>query len=253
VPVTIKWCYAGSLDDVAQLAIRSALFDRFQFLDEPVPPRGSTLPIMTAAGPVGLGATVSRRAIDGRDFTVVSATRRLVLAEAGEFDIPPIHVAIDKVTRWGRDLFMERRPVSTVRMKAVGEPLRLVVRVPPLADAPAGFSGVVGRGMSVEVRADRSVVRVGDPITLTVTNPRRCRSAKRPRPALGAEGGLDPAQFRVPDTEVPGVLSDDGGPRPSPFPCGSCASRWARFRGSAMSGSTRSSRRSRAPAPTRSP
>ena len=208
-PVTVEWWYAGSLEDVSQLSIRSPLFDTFRFADDPAPADRTQLPIATAGGPVGLAATASNRQLDGRTFLVLSATRRLALAGAGTFDLAPITATLSKVTRWERDIFT-RRPAAVERIRAMGEPLRLEVRPVPLAEAPAGFAGVVGRGMAIGVKADRTVVQAGDPIALTVTLQGDADLRNARGPVLDGDAGLDPGKFHLPDAEITGVLSEDG-------------------------------------------
>ena len=229
VPVTIEWCYAEDFDNVLKLSIYSPLFDEFRFaLDPPPSRRGAELPIDTKDGRVSLAATVQERQIDGRRFEVVSATRTLVPDRVGEFTVGPIAATLRRATEWaksrspfgdfddafGGSLLREmmqgqgRRPARTALVRAVGQPLKLIVNPFPLAGRPESFAGAVGKGFSIEVAADRTVVRVGDPIGLDITLRGDGNIDNASLPTLSADRGMDPKRFRLPEGDVPGTLSD---------------------------------------------
>ena len=222
-PVTIQWWYAGDFNNLLynQLTIRSPLFEQFKFIDPPRQQGGSELPIVTDQGMIALKATVTKQTLDGRPFLVVSATRTMVIEKAGEYELPAIAASVPKVTRWRRDVFGGRRPAAAARVRAIGEAQKLVIEPLPLAKAPSSFARAVGRGFGIDVKTDRSVVRVGDPIELTVTI--------RGDGDLGIAGlpplsvlepaattpdrepvGLDTNLFGLPDNDVPGKVSEDG-------------------------------------------
>lgn len=218
VPVTIEWWYAGDSDDVryeTTLNIRSPLFHLFSFIDQPVRHDEVSLPIMTSEGRVALKADVSNRTLDGRVFLVVSASHLMEVNEPGEHELAPITATVEKVTRWGRDFFGRSRPLATTRIRAIGKSQKLVVQPLPLDEAPPSFAGAVGRGFTMDLKADRSVVRVGDPITLTITlrgegNLERIGLPKLSIVAHAGGGELDDNYFRLPSDEVAGELLPDG-------------------------------------------
>lgn len=216
VPVTIEWSYAGDINHILgnRLSIRSRIFDQFRFKDEPMGQGNERLPILTARGEVRLKAEVTNRVLDGRQFVVYTAKRLMYLDQPAEHDLPAIRANVDKVKRWRRNMFGDRQPTETVRIGATGDPRQLVVESIPLADAPASFGGAVGRGFDIEVQADRSVVRVGDPIDLTITLQGDADLESVGVPSLassGAEGGgLDPKQFRVSDVQITGTVLSGG-------------------------------------------
>ena len=69
--------------------------------------------------------------------------------------------------RWRRDFFGERIPTHIRKRRVKDKPRALIVQKLPQAGRPESFTGTVGSGYRLEVAADRSVVRVGDPIRLT--------------------------------------------------------------------------------------
>jgi hypothetical protein len=213
-PIAIEWWIEDALQSkIGGYTLRSELFDRddtFRFVGDEAPVSGEqSLEIQSAAGPLRLRAEVAKRREGGRSFLVVAAQRTLIPLRAGTFDLAPGTIEVDAVTRWQRDLFGGRRPADTRRIFSQDEPRRLVVKAPPLAGRPATFAGAVGRGFSLEVTADRSVVQRGDPIALTLTVRGSGNLATAGLPPLDAEGGLSRDQFRLPESEPPGVLEDE--------------------------------------------
>jgi hypothetical protein len=78
----------------------------------------------------------------------------------------------------------------------------------PADRTPESFAGAVGSGFSLTVSADRTVVKVGEPIALhfELRGDGNLETAALPR--LDAEGLLPPTSFRVADGEIPGRLDD---------------------------------------------
>lgn len=226
VPVSLELWYAGDFQNVDRLHIASPLFDQFRFAPDPKPDRNSSmLPIETKDGQIVVQAEVRRKTDDGQAFTVVTAERTLIPDRAGVFDLEPISVTVRRVTRWTRErdplgdfefggsMLRElmgdaRKPAKTELLRAVGEPLKLEVKPFPATGRPDSFAGAVGDGFSLDVAADRTVVRVGDPITLHVKLRGAGNIENASLPLLAADGGMDPGQFRLPEGEIAGELRD---------------------------------------------
>jgi hypothetical protein len=227
--VEIEWSYADNFDNVLKLSIYSPLFDEFRFGPDEQPTRRSTqLPIETRQGRLSLAASAREEQRDGRRFVVVSARRTLIPDRAGEFALAPITTTLRKATAWARarsplegfddfgfgsSLFRDllddrRRPARTALGRAVGEPQTLVVKPFPLEGRPASFAGAVGSGFSIDVAADRTVVRVGDPIALDITLQGEGNIDNASLPPLSADGGMNPQLFRLTDGDVPGTLAE---------------------------------------------
>ncbi|QEF98206.1 hypothetical protein Mal15_22550 [Stieleria maiorica] len=228
VPVQIQWWFAGNIDNVNQLNIDGTILDAFQFAPDPPPPRGgSRLPIQTDAGTLSLAATATRETDDGKEFTVVTAQRTLIPNRPGTYEIPPMTATIELVTQWGNrqgsqlggfgfggSLLEEafggrRRPAKVELFRAAGEPLTFEVKPFPREGRPESFSGAVGSGFSLDASADRTVVRVGDPIRLTLHLRGDGNIQGATLPPLSADGGLDPQHFRLPEGDVTGAIEDD--------------------------------------------
>ena len=221
VPVTIEWWYAGDLSELRNLIVRSPLFDQFTFIDEPArrgsgpagtPTRQNTvLPLSTAKGTIKVEAKVLKRVLDGRQFLVIAAQRLLAVDRPGKHEVGAITANVEKVVRWGRDFWGDRVPIETTQARAMGRVQQLVIKPLPLERAPPSFGGAVGRGFTIGVKADRSVVNVGDPITLSVTlrGEGNLETAALP-PLSTVDSGLDAESFRLPTGDVAGALSEDG-------------------------------------------
>jgi hypothetical protein len=214
IPMTIEFWLDQSLQEsLGGYMIRSELFDReevFRFVGDAAPDRGGqTLNIQTPTGETLLPAVVKRRKSGRRNYLVVIAERTLMPLREGKFELAPATLDATEVTRWQRDLFGSRRPAETRRIFALGEAHKLVVKAPPDRDRPPSFAGAVGRGFSIETTADRSVVQLGDPITLTLTIRGDGNLANVALPRLDGEHGFSSAQFRLPEGDVSGEIVGD--------------------------------------------
>ncbi len=211
VPLQIRWAYAGDLQEVQQLfsalQIRSPLFDQFEFED--VAPRTPTrLTLATARGGVSIDAEVERESRGGRDYIVVKGSRLMTLDRPAEYEMVPVTCRTEKVTSWGRNLFGDRVARSTSPVLAAGKPLSFSVRSLPAENRPESFSGAVGQGFSIAVAANRTVVRVGDPITLDVTVRGQGNLQQLMLPPLSADGGLSESDFQLPQERPLGTSTD---------------------------------------------
>jgi hypothetical protein len=214
VPVTIRWSFVGERPAVeyafSNLQIRSPLFDQFPFKEQPRQSR-TVLAIATAKGSLEVDANVTQEEQDGGRCFVVSGTLTLVPDTPGKYDTIPITCRTKKVTQWGRDLFGDLTPRGTVPALAAGTPLSFEVKPIPIDGRPASYSGAVGSGFSIDVSANRSVVRVGDPISLTLSVRGTGNLESVSMPALATNPGMSADLFQIP-TE-PGAGTYDGNTR----------------------------------------
>ncbi|MEZ6088616.1 MAG: BatD family protein [Pirellulaceae bacterium] len=218
VPVEIEWWYAGELSNTS-VSISSDLFDTFTFEDEqPSKVRQALLPIDTEDGSVDLQATVREEARDGKRFRVFTARRTMIPDRIGTYSIDPIEVVIRRQIvgqRRSSDSFgfgifdqVETYVKGIEAFRALGEPLKITIGGFPDDGKPASFIGAVGQGFSIDVAADRTVVRVGDPIRLNIRLRGDGNLQNARLPSLSADGGLDPQDFRLPEGDVAGELGE---------------------------------------------
>jgi len=215
VPIRVQWWTDATLADqlVNQRAI-VPLFDRgdvFSFSDQPDPKAKFSILFDMKSGEKELPATASQRHEGSAAFVIRSVQRTMVPLKAGRYDIKPSTLIVDEAVSWRRDFFGMRTPTRIRTLRAVDDAQKLLVSPLPEAGRPPSFAGAVGTGFTLDVAADRTVVRAGDPIKLTL----RLRGdggvewASLPRLD---RAGLSPDHFRVPEQPPAGVY-DKGAKR----------------------------------------
>jgi hypothetical protein len=219
VPVTISFTLERSLQQgVLDYHLRVPLFDlpAFRFLDEERsapgrPSAGSNetnVVIETAKGRLELPGRSREFEEGGRRFVTIRVSRTLVPLVAGRHALPPTTLSVEEGVRFRRDFFGGRRATEVRRWRAEAPGRLLAVGSIPGQEQPSSFGGGIGRGFTLEVAADRTVVQVGDPITLTlVLHGEGLETAALP--PLDAEGLLPPDLFRAPQDSPAGELRDD--------------------------------------------
>ncbi len=213
VPITVEL----RIDREAQRDLLSyqatvPLFDlpTLRFLDEAPPGSDTQLDLETAAGTLRLPATSSEENVRGRLILVIRAQRTMIALSPEEIRAAAPRVVISRGTRFRRDLFNQRQPTSSERLMAQGDPTRIEVIEVPRANRPPSFAGAVGKGFTLEVTADRSVVQLGEPILLSFHLRGNGDLSSAGLPPLDADGLFDPTQFRLPEDPPTGLIGDDG-------------------------------------------
>ncbi len=208
VPVTICWRFAGDREGLqfafSNLQIRSPLFDQLPFV-ESQPKTRTTLSIVTAQGVVEVDAKVEQERRNGEDYVVLTGQRTLIPNTPGEYSEISASCRTQRVTRWGRDIFGGARPRDSAPALARAKPLSFRVLPIPTVDRPSSYSGAVGSGFGIEVAANRSVVRVGDPIVLDVTLTGDGDLDRCSLPRLS--NSLDENSFQLPNEEPVGLVA----------------------------------------------
>ena len=209
IPLTIRWSFVGELASVqyafSNLQIRSPLFDQFTFKEQPRKTR-TILTIATAKGGMEVDADVTQEERDGRRFVVVTGTLVMLPDTPGKFDSISITCRTKKATQLGRDLFGDIVARGSTPAMAAGTPLAFEVKPIPSVGRPASFSGAVGRSFSIDVSANRSVVRVGDPISLTISVRGDGNVEKVSLPSLAGVEGLPEDLFQIPAEQAAGTF-----------------------------------------------
>ena len=211
VPVSLEWWLTEEFAErLAGRRARVPLFeqvDRFKFEDVQTPGARSTLTIDTANGELELPIEINRGEWQGKSYLVVTAKRTLIALKAGTVDVPPATLTTEEGVRWRRDVFGNRSPTQVRRLRVEDKPRTLEFRSPPATGRPPSFSGAVGKGFAVEVKADRSVVHTGDPIELSIDIRGDVALETVSLPDL-ALSGLGSADFKTPNGASAGTVSD---------------------------------------------
>lgn len=212
VPVTISFTLERSLQqNLLGYTLRVPLFDEqsmFRFLDDEDATGDTKVVIDTGTRQLELPGTSREHTENQKRYTTVSVTRTLVPLAPGSHRIPGVSLSVEEGVRFRRDFFGGRRATQVRRWRADDPGQVLEVAAIPGRQQPPSFGGGIGRGFTLEVTADRTVVQVGDPITLTfVLHGQGLETASLP--ALDAEGLLPADRFRVPSATPTGELQGD--------------------------------------------
>jgi len=208
VPVTLRFRLTGRLrENLHQYALRVpffALTETFQFLEPPGAAGTTQVEIQTPNGSLSLMGSAREEKRNGEIYLIVEVRRIAVPLRAGSLEIPPATLDVEEGVQFRRDLFGGRRPTKIRKWRSTDRARRLSVKQIPADHMPDSFSGAVGSGFSLAVSADRTVVKVGEPIALhfELRGDGNLETAALPR--LDAQGLLPPALFRVADGEIPG-------------------------------------------------
>ncbi|HXV37596.1 MAG TPA: BatD family protein, partial [Myxococcota bacterium] len=212
VPVALRFRLKGSLrENLHQYALRVPLFgmtDSFQFL-EPSEGAGTTkLEVQTPSGSVAMLGIAREETRDGEAYLSVEIRRLAVPLRAGTLAIPAATLDVEEGVRFTRDLFGGRRPTQLRKWRSIDAAREIDVKPIPAANTPPSFAGAVGSGFALTVSADRTVVKVGEPIALRfeLRGDGNLETAALPR--LDAEGMLPRESFRVAEGEVAGSVED---------------------------------------------
>jgi len=212
VPVRLEWWVPADLGgNLFNPRLAVPLFERldaFRFHDPKDPTADIALTIDTASGPIELAAATRSELRNGEQYLVHTLTRRLTPLRTGEYTLAPADLVVDEAIRWRRMLFGERIPTQARKRRVAGESRTLIVQDLPRTGRPESFTGTVGPGYQLEVTVDRSVVRVSDPIRLTLILRGDAAVETAALPPLTADGGLSPQDFRIPDEKTTGIYAD---------------------------------------------
>lgn len=209
VPVQITWTFEG--DKYARqlaagrLVVRSSLFDQFEFEDEGGRTT-DTMVIETADRAFEVIAKKSDVETINSGRVTLTAERTLLAQSPGEFDGVVASCRTIRGSDWGRSFF-DIVPQTRKPAVAISEPISFRILPLPTEGRPSSFTGAVGNGYSIDVSANRSVLRVGDPISLDVTVRGDGNLKDLTVPMKTGTGVLDDTLFQLPKEVPPGSFS----------------------------------------------
>jgi hypothetical protein len=206
------WIELDLRDRLTRYDIHVPFFDRtqsFRFIDTSPSDATTELELQTAEGRSRLRARSRRLQHGTRRYLVLEAERTVIPLQPGRYELEPAAMIGDEAIRVQRDLFGRQRASQIRKIRASDRRRTLVVGAVPEAGRPESFAGAVGEGFSLEAGADRSVVQVGDPITITLTLRGDGNLENASMPPLHAEGLLPEAEFRVPEGDLTGSMEGE--------------------------------------------
>jgi hypothetical protein len=208
--LTVDWYLAADPDDPS---FSIPIFDRPDEFEVTAPGRqpGDRDAVTFSIGgrDVELPFTREQTQLDGNDYTRFRFTAQVTPLKPGNYRLPAARVTARLAVGEGRDSF-GFRVARKETFKAEDQPRELEVAALPLQGQPPGFSGAVGEGFSIEVRASQTVVRVGDPIELEILVRGGGHLEGIGLPDLVGPGGLPREDFGAPATPPTGQVIEDG-------------------------------------------
>ena len=211
IPISLEWWVeASGVENLINQQAQVPLFDRqddFQFYDEDKQ-KDNTFSILLNSGQQAFPANVRSDQKQNKTYVVWKVDRVMVPLKPGEFDIEPASVNVDEGLRWQRDLFGRRTATQSRKLRVDDKRLKFTVLPVPMKGRPASFAGAVGKGVVLEVSADRSVVQVGDPINVTLILKGGAEVENASLPSLVDD--LPDTDFRIPDGKIAGEYIGNG-------------------------------------------
>ncbi|MEC8554473.1 MAG: hypothetical protein VXZ82_05625 [Planctomycetota bacterium] len=216
VPLEVEWAIYGESNNEVnhafnRLEIRSRFFDMFEFTDTPRTRRDQlTLRIATKRGAAELVADQKIEERNGKNFLVVTAKRSFTPDKSGVFEDIQLFCNSQRATQFrnaGFAFSSRYEPVNPKPISAASSPLLLEVLPIPTARRPAGFGGAVGESFAIQAATNRSIVRVGDPISLDLTVSGVGNLTEVSIPLTGESAILDREYFDVPNEPPTGNLA----------------------------------------------
>ncbi|MFK7738147.1 MAG: hypothetical protein AB8B50_19120 [Pirellulaceae bacterium] len=209
VPVNVVWTFTGEREELesvfSNLVIRSNLFDQVSFVKE-APKTRQVFEFETAKGSEAVDASGTTVELDGKIGYEFTATRTMVAEGPGVLEDIQVSGLTQRVTAWRRTVFGVR-PIDQRPALATSEPMTLEILPLPTEGQPSNFSGAVGKGFSVEASTNRSVVRVGDPISLEVTIRGDGNLESLESPIQSENDALPSDLFQLPDEPTSGTFT----------------------------------------------
>ncbi|MEM7476742.1 MAG: BatD family protein [Planctomycetota bacterium] len=213
VPVEIEFGWFGDRREAdlvfRELSLQSAFFDEFRFEDFRVQ-RGENYFLLKTSQ--GENAVLARKTIEKRrdeEITVFRGTRFLSAESAGEFQDIQINGNAKRPDSYGRDFFGDEVVRSMARCAVKSKPVTLNILPVPIGGRPKSFSGAVGESYSISAAAKRSVIRVGDPVSVTITVSGSGRLDSIVLPLTQDSGLLDSGDFELPAEPPSGSIDGD--------------------------------------------
>ena len=195
--------------DIGDLSVVVPLFDEFPVQPSSTEATTQQFTLTTVHGDMDLPIVQERVRKGNQEYTRVRMMAETTLTKAGNIEVPPSRILANMVVGQQRGrLGFSRSQYQLFQAKDTQKTLE--VRPLPLKDKPDSFSGAVGDSFSMVVRANKTVVAVGEPIPIEVEVRGKGTLAGIQLPNFEALG-LDERVFETPTQPPLGIDNDDGG------------------------------------------
>jgi len=212
VPVKINWFITKNIADHTFVVPLFDMEDRFEVAAPSDSAGLQTLTFNAGSKEVELPFTRSNARKGNNNYTRFQFEALVTPWKAGTIKVPPTRVIAQMEVGTRRGVF-GFPSAQTELFQAEDKPKTMTVLAMPEDSRPESFSGAIGTNFQYAVKADRTVVRMGDPIDLEVVISGNGRLGSVGMPRLSAEGALSPDLFSYSDEPPPGELLEDGSKR----------------------------------------
>ena len=153
--------------DIGDLSVVVPLFDEFPVQPFETDSTTQQFTLTTVHGEMNLPIVQERVRRGNQEYTRVRMMAETTLTKAGNIEVPPSRILANMVVGEQRGrLGFSRNQYQLFQAKDTKKTLE--VRPLPLKGKPESFSGAVGESFSMVVRANKTVVTVGEPIPIEV-------------------------------------------------------------------------------------
>jgi hypothetical protein len=192
--------------DISDQEISVPLFDLFP--TRSLNPQERGLSLLTKFGEVHLPLSQEKINRKGQQITRVRLSSIIELNQAGRFEVEPAKIFANIAMGRSRGSF-GRSKTQYSSFQASDRIRKIEVKPLPLLNRPVSFSGAVGKGFVLKVSASRTVVGLGEPVSLRFQIKGNGDLNGIQLPKLKTMG-LDERIFGLPSTASIGVIQDDG-------------------------------------------
>ena len=195
--------------DIGDLNVVVPLFDEFPVQPSDTDTTTQQFTLTTVHGDIDLPIVQERVRKGNQEYTRIRMMAETTLTKAGNIDVPPSRILANMVVGQQRGrLGFSRSQYQLFQAKDTRKTLE--VRPLPLKDKPDSFSGAVGESFSMVVRANKTVVAVGEPIPIEVEVRGKGTLDGIQLPDFESLG-LDERVFETPTQPPLGIENDEGG------------------------------------------
>lgn len=195
--------------DIGDLSVVVPLFDEFPVQPLEVDNVTQQFALTTVHGEISLPIVQERVRKEGEEYTRVRMMAEATLNQAGNIEVPPSRILAQMVVGQQRGMLGFSRNQYQL-FQAKDRKKTLEVRPLPLKNKPDSFSGAVGEAFSMSVRANKTVVAVGEPIPIEVEVRGKGNLDGIQLPDFESLG-LDARVFETPTQRPLGIDNDEGG------------------------------------------
>ncbi len=206
--VTLNWYVRKDFSTHSFEVPMLSMGDYFDISEPDVAPRERTLTLNVGGRQMQFPYTRDNVRAGGLDYTRFRIKMNVTPIKSGTIQVPPttVHAELEAgMTRdgWGF-------PSTQYKLyKAEDTARTLTIKELPAAQRPASFSNALGESFDIAVTADRTIVKVGDPVELTIDISSNSVLDGLILPNLN-QSGLNEALFTV-SNESPIPETIDGG------------------------------------------